>query len=143
MEASRLLVRPGCGGDVAAVAELAAELAMSFAFDREQFELSFPALVADEQVCLLVADDAEDCVGYLLGFAHLTFFANGPVGWVEEIAVRSGQRGRGTGRALMEAFERWAAEHGCALVALATRRAAPFYQALEYEESAAYFRKVL
>jgi len=31
----------------------------------------------------------------------------------------------------------------CVLVALATRRAAPFYRALGYEESAVYFRKVL
>ena len=43
----------------------------------------------------------------------------------------------------MAAFEAWAAGHGCALVALATRRAAPFYRALGYEESAAYFRKLL
>jgi hypothetical protein len=43
----------------------------------------------------------------------------------------------------MSAFEQWAVDHGCALVALATRRAAPFYRALGYEESAAYFRKVL
>jgi hypothetical protein len=28
-------------------------------------------------------------------------------------------------------------------VALATRRAAPFYRALDYQESAVYFRKVL
>ncbi|MGI5183418.1 hypothetical protein ACQEVZ_44890 [Dactylosporangium sp. CA-152071] len=31
----------------------------------------------------------------------------------------------------------------CSLVTLATRRAAPFYVALGYEESAAYLRKVL
>jgi hypothetical protein len=30
----------------------------------------------------------------------------------------------------MEAFEQWAASQGCALIALATRRAAPFNQAL-------------
>jgi hypothetical protein len=40
----------------------------------------------------------------------------------------------------MSAFEQWAAAQGCAL---ATRRAAPFYRALGYEESATYFRKVL
>lgn len=45
--------------------------------------------------------------------------------------------------ALMSAFERWAAARDCALIALATRRAAPFYRALGYEESAVYFRKVL
>lgn len=43
----------------------------------------------------------------------------------------------------MSAFERWAAAEGCALVALATRRAAPFYRAIGYEESAVYFRKLL
>jgi hypothetical protein len=37
----------------------------------------------------------------------------------------------------------WAAVRDCALVALATRRAAPFYRALGYEESAVYFRKIL
>jgi hypothetical protein len=35
------------------------------------------------------------------------------------------------------------AERDCVLVALATRRAAPFYRALGYRESAAYLRKVL
>jgi GNAT superfamily N-acetyltransferase len=65
------------------------------------------------------------------------------VGWVEEIGVNSGHRGDGVGRALMTAFEHWAAGHDCTLVALATRRAAPFYRALGYEESAVYLRKIL
>jgi hypothetical protein len=43
----------------------------------------------------------------------------------------------------MNEFEQWAAAAGCTLIALATRRAAPFYRALGYQESAAYFRKVL
>ena len=47
------------------------------------------------------------------------------------------------GRALMSTFEQWAAAQGCGLIALATRRAAPFYRALGYAESAVYFRKVL
>jgi len=57
--------------------------------------------------------------------------------------VRGPGRGRDTGRALTGGFGRQAAARGCALVALATRRAAPFYRALGYEESAVYFRKVL
>jgi GNAT superfamily N-acetyltransferase len=65
------------------------------------------------------------------------------VAWVEEVFVRDQERGRGVGRALMGAFERWAADRDCALVALATRRAAPYYRALGFEESAVYFRKVL
>jgi len=101
------------------------------------------------QVRWAEADDAEAVadlaagLAYLLGFRHLTFYANGPVAWVEEVFVRGQHRGRGIGRALMSGFERWAAARNCALIALATRRAAPFYRALGYEESAVYFRKVL
>jgi GNAT superfamily N-acetyltransferase len=65
------------------------------------------------------------------------------VAWVEEVYVRDQDRGSGAGRILMSAFEQWAAARDCALVALATRRAAPFYRALGYEESAVYFRKLL
>jgi hypothetical protein len=39
--------------------------------------------------------------------------------------------------------EQWAAGHDCAVVALATRRAAPFYRAIGYEESAVYLRKIV
>ena len=136
-------VRRAEAGDCEDVAVLAAELAQSFAFSPQRFRASYPALLADPGACLLLAADARGALGYLLGFRHLTFYANGPVAWVEEIAVRRRDRGQGAGRALMSAFERWAAGQGCALVALATRRAAPFYRAAGYEESAAYFRKVL
>jgi GNAT superfamily N-acetyltransferase len=61
------------------------------------------------QVRAAAAGAGENCVGYLLGFEHLTFYANGPVGWVEEIMVRPEQRGGGVGRALMAGFEQWAA----------------------------------
>jgi GNAT superfamily N-acetyltransferase len=57
--------------------------------------------------------------------------------------VRAERRQADPGRALMSESERWAAERDCALVALATRRAAPFYRALGYRESAAYLRKFL
>jgi GNAT superfamily N-acetyltransferase len=139
----RYRVRPAEAGDADAVADLAAGLAQSFAFSRARFGLSYPALLADDDACLLLAVDGPDSLGYLLGFRHLTFYANGPVGWVEEIFVRGQERGRGVGRALMSAFEHWAAVRDCALVALATRRAAAFYRALGYEESAVYFRKIL
>jgi GNAT superfamily N-acetyltransferase len=136
-------VRQAGLADADAIAVLAAELAQSFAFCRADFNLSYPALLGDPNASVLVAEQDGDCVGYLLGFWHLTFFANGPVGWVEEVMVRREHRGRGVGRDLMGAFERWAAACECTMVALATRRAAPFYLALGYAESAAYLRKVL
>ena len=136
-------VRPAEAGDREDVAGLAAELAQSFAFCPERFRASYPSLLADPGARLLLAVNEGETLGYLLGFRHLTFYANGPVAWVEEIVVRGRVRGQGTGAALMSAFEQWAAAEGCALVALATRRAAPFYRAVGYEESAVYFRKLL
>ena len=137
------MIRAAVPSDQGQVAALAAALAQSFPFSPAAFAASYPALLAPPDACLLVADTGAALTGYLLGFRHLTFFAGGPVGWVEEVLVTEAGRGQGTGRALMAAFEAWAADHGCALVALATRRAAPFYRALGYEESADYFRKLL
>jgi GNAT superfamily N-acetyltransferase len=42
---------------------------------------------------------------------------------------------------IMAAAEDWARERGASYVALATRRAAPFYQALGYQDAAIYFKK--
>ena len=136
-------IRPATAADAGAVAGLAGELAQSFAFWRASFDEHYPALLAAGHACLLVADAGADRVGYLLGFEHLTFYANGRVAWAEEVFVRGDLRGRGIGRDLMSAFEDWAQRRGCALVALATRRAVPFYRALGYQESAAYLRKLL
>ena len=143
MSTSRCQVRLADANDAEAVADLAAGLARSFAFSRSRFRVSYPALLAADGACLLLAVDGPRRLGYLLGFEHLTFYANGPVAWVEEVFVRDQDRGRGVGRVLMSAFEQWAAVRDCTLVALATRRAAPFYRALGYEESAVYLRKVL
>ena len=147
MPKSKLHIRPATAADAGTVATLAAELAQSFPFSRAAFDRSYPAVLAAEDACLLLATDRDldpaATVGYLLGFEHPAFFANGPVAWVEEVLVRPEYRGRGAGRALMSAFEEHAARRGCRLVALATRRAAAFYRALDYQESAVYFRKVL
>ncbi len=152
MRNAELHIRPATAADAGTVARLAAELAQSFPFSPAAFDRSYPAVLAARDACLLLAEDLAgpeheasraEPVGYLLGFQHPTFFANGPVAWVEEVLVRPQYRGRGAGRALMTAFEQHAAARGGRLVALATRRAAAFYRALGYEESAAYFRKVL
>ena len=100
-------------------------------------------MLQDASAWLWVAEADGVLIGYLLGFDHFTFFANGRVSWVEEVAVTESWRREGVGTALMSAFESWAKERGSRLVALATRRAAPFYTALGYEESAIYFRRLL
>ena len=135
-------IRMATEEDALPVYRLAKDFATSFVVHDSAFAHAFRTLLAEPNAYLAVAAD-EDIVGYLLGFDHYTFFANGRVAWVEEITVRQDCRRRGIGWRLMQAFESWARARQAKLVALATRRAAPFYQAIGYEESATYFRKLL
>ena len=94
---ARYRIRPAGPGDAGAVADLTAGLAQSFPFSQARFDLSYPVLLAASDALLLLAAGEDDHLGYLLGFRHLTFYANGPVGWVEKVFVRRQDRGRGTG----------------------------------------------
>jgi GNAT superfamily N-acetyltransferase len=144
MESSKpISIRRADPKDSEAVLALAQAFATSFEVQPESFTRSFAAVFNAPEAFLAVAEEAEVVIGYLLGFMHPAFYANGPVAWVEEVMVSPAHRGRGVGRVLMECMEEWAKSMGCPLIALATRRAAPFYAALGYEESAAYFRKLL
>ena len=136
-------VRRATPDDVDRVFSLASDLATSFEVEERTFKASYRRVVTDDHALLLVVEDNKEVVGYCLGFDHVTFFANGRVAWVEEMMVSSSHRRKGVGRSLMAAFERWSAARGAKLVALATRRAAEFYRAVGYEESATYFRKML
>jgi GNAT superfamily N-acetyltransferase len=122
---------------------LARNFATSFVVDEKSFARSFAELLSAPDAHLSVAELDGEVVGYVLGFDHCTFFANGRVAWVEEIMVREDCRRCGLGQLLMKNFENWAASRDSKLIALATRRAAAFYKSLAYEESAAYFRKLL
>jgi GNAT superfamily N-acetyltransferase len=81
--------------------------------------------------------------GYVLGFVHDTFFANGTVAWIEEMFVSDTARRNGIGLALEREIEAWARDRDAKLIALATRKAASFYSAIGYEESAVYYRRIL
>ncbi len=129
--------------DCDAVFSLAKAFATSFVVERPAFDSSFADLLQSPEAFLATAVNQELVVGYLLGFDHPAFFANGRVSWVEEIMVSEELRRHGIGRQLMAGFEVWARTRQSKLVALATRRAAPFYRSIGYEESANYFRKLL
>jgi GNAT superfamily N-acetyltransferase len=140
------IIRPADAADADAVFALARALAITFPIDRPGFDRGFGAIAATPGAHLLVADlvPPEDGVaGYLLGFVHPTFYANGPVAWVEELAIREPVRRRGVGARLMAAFEDEARSGGARLVALATTRAGAFYTAIGYTRHAEYFRKHL
>ena len=122
---------------------LACAFATSFTVEQTAFESAFEQLLTQTEAFLAVAEMEEEIVGYVLGFDHLTFFANGRVAWVEEIMVSTEVRRQGVGRQLMAAFEDWARVREARMIALATRRASSFYIALGFAESAQYFRKPL
>jgi GNAT superfamily N-acetyltransferase len=136
-------VRPARLSDSGDLFSLAKAFATTFTIERSAFEMSFAALLESPNAFIAVASDSGRTVGYVLGFDHHTFYANGRVAWVEEIMVSEAVRRRGVGRRLMESFEKWAGSRQSKLIALATRRAAPFYRSLGYDESATYFRKLL
>lgn len=129
--------------DAGAILELAKQFATSFVVEEQAFSQAFSEILASPEAYLAVAEHSQQIVGYVLGFDHFTFFANGRVAWVEEIMVRESYRRQNIGQMLMREFEAWGSARKSRLIALATRRASAFYQALDYEESASYFRKLL
>jgi GNAT superfamily N-acetyltransferase len=132
--------------DADAVWPLARDFATSFRPERESFDGAFHALAERDDTLLAVADRPAGAgagvVGYVLASVHLTFLANGPVCWVEELMVHADHRGAGVGGALMRFVEGWAADRGAAYVSLASRRAGDFYRALGYDDSAVFYRKL-
>ena len=126
-----------------AVFGLASAFATSFTVNRAAFQHSFDIIREAEDAVLLVADDNDRIVGYTLAFTHQTFFANGPVGWIEELMVAPDSRRAGIGRLLVASIEQWARERGVTMIALATRRARRFWESVGYEPSATYMRKTL
>jgi len=122
---------------------LVQEFVASFELQPDLFKASLQRLLQNESALVLVAESDGEPVGYVLGFIHDTFYANGPVAWVEEIMVHAEHRRTGLGGRLMESFESWCQTRGAVLSALATRRANKFYEAIGYEESATYYRRLL
>ncbi len=130
--------------DVPSVKSLARLLATTFSIDDEVFNKLFNRLIDNDDARILVSTDELGVInGYLLGFVHDAFFANGTVAWIEEMYVSETARRNGIGRALEREFEAWASDRDAKLIALATRRAASFYLAAGYEEYAVYFRRIL
>lgn len=136
------LIRPARPSDDDGLWPLVRAFATSFVPDRVAFDQAWEQLVAAPDALVLVVEaPGGGIVGYLLGHSHQTFFANGPVAWVEELMVDESRRRYGVGRRLMAQAEQWARSIGASYLALATRRAGSFYAALGYEDSAVFYKK--
>lgn len=136
-------VRKAALRDLEVILALTRDFVVSFPVDEAAFRANFARLISQPDTLFAVAEQDGQTVGYILGGVHLTLYANGIVAWVDELMVRADRRKQGVGRELMSAFEQWAAENQAVLVTLATRRAAPFYEALGFRQTAGYFKKQL
>jgi GNAT superfamily N-acetyltransferase len=137
-------VRQARADDVEQLWPLVRDFATSFRPDRSAFAQTFSKMLDRADTLVLVAaTDRDAIVGYLLGSHHGTFFANGPVAWIEELMVAESVRRRGVASALVSSAEAWARSVPCAYIALASRRASAFYVHHGYEESATFLRKLL
>ena len=136
-------VREAIQADCESVLPLAKAMATSFEVEKDAFILSFSDISKDPAAVCFVAENGGEIIGYLLGFEHRAFYANGCVSWVEEIFVKADLRRMGIGKKLMDRFETWCMDRGSCLVGLATRRASGFYNSIGYEESAIFFRRLL
>lgn len=140
--ATGVKIRLAAAEDGQQVFPLARAMATSFAVDHASFSVAFAGVLTSDDAVVLVAEDGDEIVGYLLGFDHMAFYANGRVAYIEEVAVADERQGQRIGYRLMEAFEEWARARAAVLVTVATRRAAAFYLSVGYEETAALYRKI-
>ncbi len=91
-------IRPADARDVEQLFTLAGILATSFTPERAPFYRAFAHLFKQEDALILVAEEGGKLQGYLLGFDHFAFFANGRLSYVEELFVQESHRGYGLGK---------------------------------------------
>ncbi|MEW1776672.1 GNAT family N-acetyltransferase [Streptomyces sp. NPDC086777] len=135
-------VRDATASDADDIYRLLSGFVTSYRPDREVFDdVTFPRIVAavsDGSAEFLVAEQESCVVGYLLAVRMPTLFAGGTVLALLELTVAEPLRGRGTGSTLVRAAQARAREAKDVEVTVPTRRAAGFYRALGFRETAVH-----
>lgn len=83
-----------------------------FSFDAAKQRAGLAALLESPQACVMVAEQGGGVVGMASVQTVVSTAEGGPVGWVEDLVVAEGFRGRGIGKLLLEHLEAWAIENG-------------------------------
>lgn len=145
------VVRPARVDDLAAVLDVLRDLPVTtgesaeFEVDIDRATVVWQTILAQENRTFLVAEEAGEIVGTLdlLVVPNLTHDAS-PWAIVENVCVREGLRGQGTGKALMEDAIDRARKAGCYKVQLLSfserTEAHRFYSSLGFEPLAVGFR---
>ena len=140
-----LIVRIAISADIPALAALATHLGYPTA----------PEAMAERMARIAPRDDYETFVaerdGRVVGFAGvmegLSYVYDPPYVRLLSLVVEPGERGKGTGAALVAEAERWAKSRGAASLHLTTalhrEGAHRFYETLGYERTGARYLKKL
>ncbi|KUO05591.1 GNAT family N-acetyltransferase [Streptomyces caeruleatus] len=139
-----MTIRDAAPSDADDVYRLLSGFVTSYGPNRAVFDdVTFPRIIetaADGRAEFLVAEQDSRVVGYLLALRMPTLFAGGTILELLELTVDAPVRGRGTGSALIRAAQARAWEAKDVEVTVPTRRAADFYRALGFHETAAYLK---
>ena len=141
-----MFVRLAGPGDAPTLHAFAVGLALDQAPEREAHERALREALSDERSLVLVAEDGGRLVGSLVaGLLPMPLYG-ARLAFLQELFVDEAVRGGGVGRALMEAFDAWAREHGAVVEALGTSRphAKRFYERLGFvtRPTMYYWRRV-
>jgi ribosomal protein S18 acetylase RimI-like enzyme len=138
-----LVIRSAVIEDKESIFELANQLSDFVKIDKDIFISNYHQLITDQNYCVVVAKLGERIVGYLSGYFHKAIYANGLVGYVDEIVVLDTQRNLRIGTMLMNELEIISRNKNCILISLATAGAKGFYEKIGYSSKAGYFKKYL
>jgi N-acetylglutamate synthase-like GNAT family acetyltransferase len=138
-------IREAVRGDAAAVAGLLGQLGYPTGADTAAARIERHAASAADT--LLVAEADGRVIGIAALHVSLALEYDGDAGKLSAIVVDQASRGRGVGKALVEAVERDARARGCVVLFLTTNErrkdAHAFYRALGFDETGRRFAKQL
>jgi GNAT superfamily N-acetyltransferase len=137
-------IRDARADDAPALAALFTEL--GFPASRAAIAKRLDALLRAGETVLVAMREGET-VGVLTVHVTPVLHRPTPVGRLTALVVTETARGRGVGRALVQAAERTLAARGCALIEVTSNRrlteAHRFYEHLGYEATSVRFKKAL
>ncbi|HEX8695365.1 MAG TPA: GNAT family N-acetyltransferase [Longimicrobium sp.] len=142
---SPALIRPATAADAAGLAPLITHL--GYPSTPEQMRARLERIAAHPDYATLVAERGGRLVGMAGLKRGLSYNHDWPYARIVSLVVEPGERGRGTGAALVAACEAWARGRGAASVHLTTalhrEGAHRFYERLGYERTGARYLKKL
>jgi GNAT superfamily N-acetyltransferase len=108
-------LRPATAADAAAIAPLLTELGYPTAAADVPARLE--RTVADGGA-VLIAIDGDTPLGVIALTSYQVLHAPGPVGYITALVTAPAARGRGVGRAMVDAAKAWAEARGCVRLAV-------------------------